>query len=29
LLHANTLVAKTGANKMNRPSAFARQEKPR
>ena len=29
LLHANTLVAKTGANKMNRPATPARQEKTR
>jgi glucose-1-phosphate thymidylyltransferase len=29
LLHANTLVAKTGANKMNRPAISARQENTR
>jgi glucose-1-phosphate thymidylyltransferase len=29
LLHANALVAKTGANKMNRPAISARQEKTR
>ena len=29
LLHANTLVAKTGANKMNRPATPARQDKTR